>query len=145
MEIPFSHLFKDLIEKEYRKKIQKRREYYEKNKDKIRVYQWAFKFFEKYKPIIWIYHLPTRLSNENCLVCGEPSESYLFSNCIMKLREGEFIDVDILVFRHANKKPPNRYHFKILKPFISIIDDAMYHLNEAINKLKEKVKDYGYG
>ena len=32
---------------------------------------------------------------------------------------------------------------EILKPFISIMDDAMYHLNEAINKLKEQVKDYG--
>jgi len=112
MEIPFLHLFKDIIEKDY----QKRRKYYEKNKDRMRVYSWAVRFFEKHKPTIWVYSLPIRLSNNCCLICGESSECYLFSDCTMRLQEDEFIDVAILVFRHANKKPPNRYHFIILKP-----------------------------
>ena len=56
-------------------------------------------------------------------------------------------EIEFLVNRlHEMNKIRNKlveFLDEILKPFISIMDDAMYHLNEAINKLKEQVKDYG--
>ena len=56
-------------------------------------------------------------------------------------------EIELLVNRlHELNKIRNKlveFMDEVLKPFISIMDDAMYHLNEAINKLKERVKDYG--